>query len=78
MHGTGLELIDDTTDPLHSLVVELQPPSYTHAIVVRGTLRHSSLNAEGRRRIGVEFVDIGPFEERALAELIARLIYRYS
>jgi c-di-GMP-binding flagellar brake protein YcgR len=71
LDGAGLVLVDDTALPLHSLVVDLQLPNNPDRIALRGAVRHSSVTTEGRRRIGIQFVDIGPFEEHSLAELIA-------
>ena len=71
LDGAGLVLVDETALPLHSVVVELQPPSHPDGIALKGDVRHSSLTAAGRRRIGIQFVDSGPFDERSLAELIA-------
>jgi hypothetical protein len=49
----------------------MHPPSLPDAIVSRGEVRHSAITTNGRRRIGIQFVDIDPFDERSLAELIA-------
>jgi hypothetical protein len=73
MHGCCLLLLDETTDLLHTVMIELQLPNHTAEIVVIGEQRHSSLAADGRRRIGVEFVDVGPFQERFLSQVIAAL-----
>ena len=71
LDGAGLSLLDDTAHALHSVVVEMHPPSLPDAIVLRGEVRHSAITTDGRRRIGIQFVDIDPFDERSLADLIA-------
>lgn len=71
LEGAGLCLVDDTAHALHTVVVEMHPPNASDPIVVRGELRHSAITTSGRRRIGIQFVDIGAFEEHSLAELIA-------
>jgi hypothetical protein len=71
LEGAGLCLIDDTAHALHTVVVEMHPPSHSEPIVLRGDVRHSAITTSGRRRIGIQFVDLGPFDERSLAELIA-------
>ena len=70
-HGAGLVLVDEVTDPMHTVVIELRPPGSSDRIVLNAEVRHSSLT-NGRRRIGVEFLDTGTFEDLALSELIAR------
>ena len=69
-HGAGLLLVDEVTDPLRAVVIELRPPGRTDRIVLNAEVRHSSLTG-GRRRIGVEFHDVGTFDELALCALIA-------
>ena len=64
-------LVDEVTDPMHTVVIELRPPGSSDRIVLNAEVRHSSLT-NGRRRIGVEFLDTGTFEDLALSELIAR------
>ena len=56
---------------MRTVVIELRPPGRTDRIVLNAEVRHSSL-ADGQRRIGVEFLDVGTFDELALCELIAR------
>ena len=64
-------LVDELTDPMRRVVVELRPPGRTDRIVLDAEVRHSSL-IDGGRRIGVEFLDVGRLDELALCELIAR------
>jgi c-di-GMP-binding flagellar brake protein YcgR len=71
MHGAGLLLVDEVTDPMRTVVIELRPPGSTDRIVLNAEIRHSSVT-DGQRRIGVEFLDMGTFDELALCELIAR------
>jgi PilZ domain len=70
-HGAGLLLVDEVTDPMRRVVIELRPPGRTDRIVLNAEVRHSSLT-DGERRIGVEFLDVGRLDELALCELIAR------
>ena len=70
-HGAGLLLVDEVTDPMRTVVIELRPPGRTERIVLNAVVRRSSLT-DGLRRIGVEFLDVGTFDELALCELIAR------
>jgi hypothetical protein len=70
-HGAGLLLVDEVTDPMRTVVIELRPPGRTDRIVLNAVVRHRSL-ADGRHRIGVEFLDVGTLDELALCELIAR------
>ena len=70
-NGAGLLLVDEVTDPMRRVVVELRPPGRTDRIVLHAEVRHSSLS-DGRRRIGVEFLDVGRLDELALAALIVR------
>jgi c-di-GMP-binding flagellar brake protein YcgR len=70
-NGAGLLLVDEVTDPMRRVVVELRPPGRTDRIVLHAEVRHSSLT-EGRRRIGVEFLDVGRLDELAICALIAR------
>jgi c-di-GMP-binding flagellar brake protein YcgR len=70
-HGAGLLLVDEVTDPMRRVVIELRPPGRTDRIVLNAEVRHSSLT-DGGRRIGVEFLDVGCLDELALCELIAR------
>ena len=72
IHGAGLVLVDDSTDPLHTIVIDLQPPGRADGIVLRAEVRHSS-TAEGQRRIGIEFWRSGPLDEQALRDEVARL-----
>ena len=69
--GAGLLLIDDANESLSSVVVELSEPSSTYGLVLSGEVRHNSL-VDGQRRIGIEFVDIGPIKEWALRDWIER------
>ena len=64
-------LIDEVTDPMHRVVIELRQPGRTDRIVLDAEVRHSSLT-DGAHRIGVEFLDVGRLDELALCELIAR------
>jgi c-di-GMP-binding flagellar brake protein YcgR len=70
-HGAGLLLVDEVTDPMHKVVIELRQPGRTDRIVLNAEVRHSSLT-DGARRIGIEFLDVGRLDELALCELIAR------
>ena len=70
-HGAGLVLIDDTNEGLSSVVVELSEPGCTYGLVLNGEVRHASL-LDGRRRVGIEFVDVGPINEWALREWVER------
>ena len=65
-------LVDDSTDPLNTIVIDLQLPSRADAIVLRAEVRHSSM-AEGQRRIGIEFSRSGFLAEQALRDEVARL-----
>jgi hypothetical protein len=69
--GAGLILIDDTNESLSSVVVELSEPGSTYGLVLSGEVRHDSL-VDGRRRIGIEFVSVGPINEWALREWAER------
>lgn len=71
MHGAGLLLIDDTNESLSSLAIELSQPGSTYGLVLSGEVRHDSV-ADGRRRVGVEFVDVGPIKQWALRDWIER------
>jgi hypothetical protein len=71
VHGAGLVLVDDTNESLSSVVVELSEPGCTYGLVLSGEVRHDSL-VDGRRRIGIEFVDVGPINEWALREWVER------
>jgi len=71
MHGAGLLLVDDVVTPLRSVVLELRTLGRVYGIALNGEVRHSSV-ADGKRRIGVEFVDIGDAEARALREILVR------
>ena len=71
VHGAGLVLIDDTSESLSSVVVELSEPDSTYGLFLSGEVRHDSL-VDGRRRIGIEFVDVGPINEWALREWVER------
>ena len=71
VHGAGLIVIDDTNEPLSSVVLELSEPGCTYGLVLNGEVRHDSL-VDGRRRVGIEFVDIGPIKEWALREWVER------
>jgi len=64
-------LIDDTKEPLSSVVVELSEPGSTYGLVLTGEVRHDSL-VDGRRRVGIEFVEVGPINEWALREWVER------
>ena len=64
-------LVDELTDPMRTVVVELRPPGHTDRIVLNAVVRHSSL-IDGEHRIGVEFLDVGRLDELALCALIAR------
>jgi len=70
--GAGMLLVEETTDPLDAIVLELKTPGRTNThLLLSGQVRHSSVT-DGRRRIGVEFVDLAPSDERALREVLAR------
>ena len=69
--GAGLLLVDEMTDPLQTVVIELRSPGHGDRIVLEARVRHTSL-VDGRRRIGVEFLEMGPLKEGALCELMAR------
>ena len=56
---------------MRTVVIELRPPGGTDRIVLNAAVRHSSMT-DGRRRIGVEFLEMGTFDELALCDLIAR------
>jgi len=73
MHGCCLLLVDEVADGVDSIAVDLQPPSETISVVMSGNVRHSSRTADGRFRVGIEFVAIGSLEERFLAKVIAGL-----
>ena len=70
-HGAGLVLVDEVTDPMRVVVIELRPPGRTDRIVLNAEVRHSSMTDAGRR-IGVEFLDVHRLDELALCELMAR------
>jgi len=70
-YGAGLLLIDDTAGPLSAVVLELRAPGGPNAVRLPGEVRHSSV-IDGRRRIGIQFVDVGPSEERAVRQIVAR------
>ena len=72
IHGAGLVLVDHSTEPLDTVVIDLQPPGRADGIVLRAEVRHSSM-AEGQRRIGVEFCRSGRLDEQALWDEVARL-----
>src|SRR5262249_54045561 len=69
--GAGLLLVDELTAPMRNVVIELRPPGRTGRIVLHAEVRDISL-ADGHRRIGVEFSDMGPLDESAVCELMAR------
>ena len=69
VHGAGLVLFDDTNESLRSVVVELSEPDCTYGLVLSAEVRHDSV-VNGRRRIGIEFVDVGPINEWALREWV--------
>jgi hypothetical protein len=71
VHGAGFVLIDDTNETLSSVVVELSEPGSSYGLVLSGEVRHDS-TVDGRRRVGVEFVDVGPINEWALREWVER------
>ena len=56
---------------MRTVVIELRLPGHADRIVLEGRVRHSSL-IDGQRRIGVEFLDMGPLRELALCDLIVR------
>ena len=68
-HGAGLLLVDEVTDPMRTVVVELRAPGRDDRIVLKAEVRHSAL-VDGQRRIGVEFLDMGPLDENALCDLM--------
>ena len=70
-HGAGLVLIDESNESPSSVVVELSEPGSTYGLVLIGEVRHDSL-VDGRRRVGIEFVDVGPINEWALREWVER------
>ena len=72
MSGVGLMLCGRTEDPFTSVVVELRPPNRARGVVVHGEVRYTSADRDGGRRVGVEFVNVGAYEERSLRELICR------
>ena len=69
--GAGLLLVDELTDPMRRVVVELRPPGRSDRIVLNAVVRHSSL-IDGDHRIGIEFLNVGRLDELALCALIAR------
>jgi hypothetical protein len=71
LRGAGLVLIDDTNESLSSVVIELSEPGSTYVLVLSGEVRHDSL-ADGQRRVGIEFVDVGPIKQWALRDWIER------
>ena len=69
--GAGVLLLEDTAGPLKAVTLELRTPGGTDVIELSGEVRHSSVT-DGRRRIGIQFVDVGPYEESALRDVVAR------
>jgi hypothetical protein len=57
IHGAGLVLVDDSTDPLNTIVIDLQLPGRADGTVLWAEVRHSSI-AEGQRRVGIEIFSI--------------------
>jgi hypothetical protein len=66
-----LLLIDDTAGPLSAVVLELRTPGGPNVVRLPGEVRHTSM-IDGRRRIGIQFIDVGPSEESAVRQIIAR------
>jgi PilZ domain len=71
IHGAGLLLDEDTAEPLTAIILELRTLGQTYGIALTGEVRHSSVT-DGRRRIGIEFVDVPLSDRHALREIVAR------
>jgi len=67
--GAGLVLLDGRNEPVGTVVVELSEPDCTYGLILSAEVRHDSV-VDGRRRIGIEFVDVGPINEWALREWV--------
>jgi hypothetical protein len=71
MRGAGLLLVENIEEALTDVVLEIRTMDGSYGIALTGEVRHSS-TADGQHRIGIEFVDLSPFEQLGLRAVLAR------